>query len=90
MCENNCEAINLCEGTKVVPVTLEDAKQAYINSLLGDITKLQADLETEKFNCGRFQQLYQVCLAYIMLAINKNDINELAGVTKKLAEIEAK
>lgn len=90
MCDNNCEVINLCEGTVLTPATLEDAKRAYINSLLGDIKKLQADLDTEKYNCERFQQLYQVCLAYIMIAINKNDINELAGVTKRLAEIEIK
>ncbi len=99
MCENNynspattnCEGTNVSEGTTVISSpTGEDARNSYITSLLGDISKLNNDLDNEKLNCSRFQQLYQVCLDYIMTAIQKNDISELAGVTKRLVEIEAK
>jgi flagellin-specific chaperone FliS len=100
MCDNNCSTNCEVSTDSCVPTSYlvsassiteakDNATSSYITSLLEDIKKLQADLDNEKLNCNRFSQLYQVSLGYIMLALHKNDINELAGVTKRLAEIES-
>jgi len=102
MCENtninvnNCD--NTCAGINVAPeITVEQAKDEYVSSLLGDIAKLQSDLDNEKLNCNRFQQLYCKSLATLIQvqdALKKNDINAITQIVVDaftvLEEIEAK
>jgi len=75
----------------------EQAKDEYVSSLLGDIAKLQSDLDNEKLNCNRFQQLYCKSLATLIQvqdALKKNDINAITQIVVDaftvLEEIEAK
>ncbi len=96
MCENenNCpatnyEVVNQCEGTTVISTPTEDNTKIYIDGLLDDIKKLQADLKNATENQNRFQELYQICLAAIYVCLQNDSIDTLKEVITKLGEIEA-